>query len=129
MKLNREEILAMPAGRELDELVAERVMGWNRDNGSVMYRDKDDVPQGRTVSYWNPSTDISEAMEAEAKAMEKDDLIYAAALMQVCWNDTDYITSVDPCNMVEWTYLSDLIHANPEQRCKAALLALLEVSP
>lgn len=50
----------MPAGLELDRLVAEKVMGWHRDCDRWMAGD-----QMRGWAFeWNPSTNIAHAWEA-----------------------------------------------------------------
>ena len=106
--MTRDEVLAMKPGSKLDLLVCEKVMKWK--------------------TPWEPffpSTDIAAAWEVEAAAMEIDRLEYVAALMQVVWNDMNYIELADPDNMTAWQAIPDLLRATPEQRCKAALLAVM----
>lgn len=43
--MNRDEILNMPAGRDLDALIATRVMGWQQD----------DSEQGAYFDFWSTS--------------------------------------------------------------------------
>lgn len=74
-----DEIRNMPAGREMDALVAERVMGWHKEETGIMPRwaDKD----GHFVHYvlddfdgnsgWFPSDDIAAAWEVVEKMNEK----------------------------------------------------------
>jgi len=61
----------MKAGRELDALVAEKVMGWKKVKwlGDYDWRDKDGE-QPYTVRAWNPSTDIVAAWQVVEKMEE-----------------------------------------------------------
>lgn len=61
--MTREEILSLPAGRELDVLVAEKVMGWRCTIGETSHK-------GRVIAWpfpdrsgieFEPSTDIAAA--------------------------------------------------------------------
>jgi len=62
----------MKAGRELDALVAEKVMGWKKVKwlGDYDWRDKDGE-QPYTVRAWNPSTDIAAAWQVVEKIQER----------------------------------------------------------
>lgn len=95
--MTREEILAMKPGRVLDMRVAQFVIG-----GSWI----DDVPDF--------STRLSAAWEVEEQIHKKRlNVEYCSALKQVVAAKGEYVG------------LFDYIHATPEQRCKAALLAVL----
>lgn len=67
--LDRDTILNMEAGSELDALVAERVMGWellDREHagwgkGPPVFGTND--TKRPTIQGWSPSTDIAAAME------------------------------------------------------------------
>jgi hypothetical protein len=66
--MTREQILAMKPGRELDELMAEKVMGWKRDfqcwkdqNGRIR------TIESTSFGSFQPSTDISAAWEVANK--------------------------------------------------------------
>jgi len=129
--VTRDEVLAMKPGRELDSLVAEKVMGWEyfpaQVTGTLVRLGYFfDPVSGEAHHHWSPSTDISAAWEVEAAAMEIDRLEYVAALMQVVWNDMNYIELADPDNMTAWQAIPDLLRATPEQRCKAAILAVMD---
>ena len=111
------DIQAMKAGRELDALMAERVMGWYVVNGEFIELDETARPPNYisgTVKYFCPSTDISAAVndveaEIERRGLRKE---YGLCLLRmVAVNDL-------------WWHLA---HATPEQRCKAALMAAEEV--
>lgn len=112
-QLTREKILSMQPGWELDALVAEQVMGYTTYG---QFRDKDGV----RVMIDRYSADIAAAFEAEAKAIEKDPSMYIHALASVVfgYNQVQDISDIRKICM--------LIHATPEQRCKAALLAVME---
>jgi len=77
-ELTIDTILVLPAGRELDALVAERVMGWHRRkrNGVevwVVTTDTFDPPVTYPVECWNPSTSIAAAWEVVEK---QDDCLH-----------------------------------------------------
>lgn len=96
--LTREQVLAKPPGEELDEMISKYVF---------------EVDMVAHVPY---STDISVAMEVEK----------AVGLEKYRWRYVDHIT---------WFFLStqgvcevyDMMQASPEIRCKAALLAVLDL--
>ena len=77
--MNRDEILNMPAGREMDTLVAEKIMGWERGNISAL--PQGDIPVWHTGEgkgwkthqsiNWSPSTVINSAWEVVEKILEK----------------------------------------------------------
>ena len=134
--MTRDEVLTMKPGRELDALVAEKVMGWRKktfpgggggftawvdENGKVMK-----LISNSTMSetcyrcdYFRPSTDIVDAFEAEEIAIEKYPAMYVHALASVIfvYNRVQDISDIKK--------LCLFIHATPEQRCKAALLAVM----
>jgi hypothetical protein len=71
-ELTREAILAMPAGREMDALVAERVMGWTPKPPYGHWYDADGNPSGyhpeaTDCRKWSPSTDIAAAWQVVEK--------------------------------------------------------------
>ncbi|KGE20609.1 BC1872 family protein [Paenibacillus wynnii] len=102
MTLTREEILNQPAGQILNQWVAVNIMCF--DPGVVQYGD------------WCPSEDISAAWEVEEKIKEmaKDEPLHIGYYM------TELILIVGSNGF-------NMIHATPEQRCKAALLAVLNL--
>lgn len=114
-------ILEMSPSREMDALVAEKVMGWYKVRlmTSGNRTDWEGFPPGvygstRVRRY---SKDISAAYEMEDKVYSVSaemGLIYARYL-------------IDVMNLGEnrnLSTLAKLIHATPEQRCKAALMAM-----
>lgn len=140
MQIRREDILAMEPGTELDALIAEHIFGWWRLKSPSFDYDgpceSNDVlvpptllskeeafrcmpPKGVVpFTYFvnrNWSTRISAAWEVEEKIKTlRLHVEYSQALRQVVMSTGEYVG------------LFDYIHATPEQRCKAALLAVLE---
>ena len=116
--MNRDEVLAMKPGQELNALVAEKVMGYVFSKMWDGYVKEN----GRNVAFSIPrySTDIAAAFEAEEIAIEKDPAMYVHALASVVfgYNQVQDISDIKK--------LCLLIHATPEQRCKAALLAVMD---
>jgi hypothetical protein len=117
--MTKEEILNMPAGREMDALVAEKVFGYKINwDGGVWYIG---IPEPVKIipSY---STSISAAIESEEKIrIEKLIPEYVDALNLVIEYDN---ISRGKLLIQEKQWL--LIHANSHQRCRAALLAVKE---
>ncbi|WP_199614694.1 BC1872 family protein [Paenibacillus alkalitolerans] len=117
--MNREEILAMKPGRELNTLIAEKVMGWKIQS----YDDLPDVtPEPDWVSEnvvfcsmseWEPSTDISAAWEVLEKSRKSGEVSM--------WTDKNGKWA---CEIGYWIY--DDCDNVPEAICKAALLAVME---
>ena len=111
--MNRDEILNMPAGREMDALVAEKVMewhmvkwvGWCNDNDILMH------------SVFFPSTDISAAWEV----VEKLTMFSIAGPIP----GKPYFSV--------WVYIKGKGHTNttgetaPLAICKAALISVMEL--
>ncbi|WP_028609213.1 BC1872 family protein [Paenibacillus harenae] len=69
-KITREQILAMEPGRELDALVAEKVMGWTNKILPVTPFDSHSAPywcvygvKVNPVLNWSPSSNISASWE------------------------------------------------------------------
>jgi hypothetical protein len=66
--MTKDEILQMPAGRELDRAVAELVMGWKLANHIWA------TPEGRieySDTFFNPSSDLGMAWEVVTKMEDK----------------------------------------------------------
>ena len=125
----------MEPGRELDVLIAEKVMGWSKKTfpggggGFTAWVDENErvmkLIANSTMNetcyrcdYFRPSTDIAATFEAEEIAIEKDPAMYVHALASVVF---DY-NQVQDISAIKKLCL--FIHATPEQRCKAALLAV-----
>jgi hypothetical protein len=119
--------------RALDRAVAEAVMGWyvhpggvTRDGGLVPddYRSRDGKSKCVALSdgspNWHPSTDIAAAYEMEAAV--HDPRAYVKCLV-------DLVTGGQRCECTRGPGVCgycwyNVAHASPEQRCRAALLAV-----
>ena len=68
-KMTRAEILNMPAGREMRDLIATEVMKWEWDDGGRGFRSGWDKPDGSWVDFddWRPDEDIFAAWEVVVK--------------------------------------------------------------
>ncbi|KKO51126.1 BC1872 family protein [Paenibacillus sp. DMB20] len=117
--MKREEILSLEPGRELDALVEQHVFKkqvvWLQDEYTdpfpVVPVSKDEI--GYIVDY--SSSEISAAWDVEEQIKTlRLHVEYIQALRKVVMSTGEYVG------------LFDYIHATPEQRCKAALLAVLE---
>ena len=68
--MTRDEILSMPAGRELDAAVAELVMGWEivrTGIGNDHYISPSDNSLLRLICNWKPSENIADAWRVVEK--------------------------------------------------------------
>jgi hypothetical protein len=136
MELTREIVLAEPPGKRLDSWIAEKVMGWRKKTfpggggGFTAWVDENEkvmkLISNSTMSetcyrcdYFRPSTDTTAAFEAEEIAIEKDPAMYVHALASAVFGYSQVQDISDIRKMCM------LIHATPEQRSKAALLAVM----
>ena len=137
--MTREEILAMPAGRELDALVAEHVMGWQRITerpshwlpltGRESYPGPwwalpdmplDRVPEnGICMPQWSASTAAAIEM-LEATGMEYKIL----RVHLLCVGGVQYDVQLNPYGRVYDSIAT--AHTLPLAACRAALLAVME---
>jgi len=129
--MTRNEVLALKPGRELDALVAEKVMGWVEFSpidptidfgvhGKYRWNYAKDPKDSKQKPIPLYSEDIADAFEAETKVIEKDPSMYVHALASVVFGHSQVQDISDVRKMCM------LIHATPEQRCKAALLAVMD---
>jgi hypothetical protein len=113
-EITREQILGMSAGRELDGLVAVIVMGVEEVTivGKHYFID----PLDKILPSY--STDLAAAYKAEEQMLQLPEISlperYIDHLRWLVKKQRGYSTAF-------W-----LVHATPEQRCKAALLSLLK---
>ena len=134
--LTREQVLELKPGRELDALVIRHIMNipvvesvdlfsqepfpaawWVEDEGWYIADERDE--DGLIYRPFNPSEDIAAAFEAETKVIEKDPSMYVHALASVVFGYSQVQDISDIRKMCM------LIHATPEQRCKATLLVVM----
>ena len=116
--MTRDEILAMPAGREMKELIAELVMGWER---SVIWVDgvrKSALVGPIGIDYYDQfpewPTDIAAAWEVVEKLIEPHNC------------DCDLTTVVQGWRCVFFGDYSSTAETAPLAICRAALLAVME---
>lgn len=130
---------------ERNAWVAKDVMGWEviSEHEDLKRKQSSDYKEGygivalygnhytartRGRSFqWNPVAEISAAWKMEEKVMGSHRIRYAYALAEVLANSR--INNPDALDhfVTAWSdNLLAMIHATPEQRCKAALLAVLE---
>jgi hypothetical protein len=114
--MTRDEILNMPAGREMDALVAEKVMGWRLHPHKTHWMTNNN--NFRRIGTFLPSDDISAAWEVVEKMKEK------GRLYLIVSDDIGYKAEIllnDPVPMA--TAQCDTA---PLAICRAALLAVME---
>lgn len=122
MTLTREEILRRNPGPELDALVAKHVMGWTTGEswGGIYWVDLDKCNRYEKTVF-KPSRYINIAWEVES-IFDQDTPLredYAIELHNVMGLMLHEPTTLN--NIYQFA------HATPEQRCKAALLAVLNL--
>lgn len=134
-EMTREEILAMKPGRELDALVAEKVMGWTNfspidpdcDYGvgvNGYRRNYAKSPDGQEKPFPFYSTDMSATWEVFEKIKEE------GAWVEVAWNPKKkHYRCLIGAEPIEGLQTVDLSGTNTaaEAICKAALLAVMEL--
>ena len=83
--MTRDEIMAMVPGREMDALVAEKVMMWTKDaDGSYWLADTYSIRTWEQTSYpgFQSSTDIAAAWEVVEKLKERNEYISVHVLRE-----------------------------------------------
>lgn len=110
----REQILSMPTGHSLDCMAA-KLMGWTRSIAweGRYWADKDGCNRWE-LSQWKPSSYFEPAMTLEEHIKQIGGLMigyYMTELILIVGNKG-----------------FDMVHATPEQRTKAAILAMIEQS-
>lgn len=112
------------AGRELDALIAEHVMGWQRKAKGIMHgksqvifvdaQDNSYTIECGCVEDFNPSTDIAAAMEVVEKLYKRNILV--SMFQAQCWNVA--FDENEKC------VGSDSADSLPKAICRAALQAI-----
>ncbi|MDN8590953.1 hypothetical protein Q0V21_19525 [Paenibacillus sp. 11B] len=111
--LTREQALALKSGNNLDLVVAIEVMGHEPGEFRDDWIKLGPKFEGCPKRY---SSDMSKAWEVEKKIKElRLQAKYCEALKRVVIGTGEYVG------------MFDFIHATPAQRCKAALLAVLDL--
>src|ERR1022692_1772179 len=112
MKLTREEILSL-SGSTLSEAVAQHVMGWPAAKLEV-------------EKEWRPHDDIRAAMKVQRRFHTEEAIRrFIAALLDVTAVQANMVKDDPDCWTMHIRAIWVLVHATPEQRCRAALLAML----
>jgi hypothetical protein len=112
----------LPAGQELDALIAERVMGWHVERYATYGAPSDhwhDATGSRVASSdWSPSTDIAAAWQI----VERLRLFDSAVGGKVLWQDED----TWHVGHLFWEQLQSDAHADTPMLaiCRAALTAV-----
>ncbi|MDP4158201.1 MAG: hypothetical protein Q8911_00355 [Bacillota bacterium] len=109
-RLIKDEILVMEPGRELDALVAEKVMEWELWNNQWSDKEKNLIAPS---DLWSPSTDISAAWEVVKKLTELGKTV-----------EINAFASGRVVVRVIGKFQKDVFNSAPEAICKAALLAV-----
>ena len=121
--MNAEQIRKLEANRETDALIAEKVMGWESQyieyggsGGEYVWILPDGIRQHEpdVPSY---STDIAAAYQMEERIAE-------LGLIDEYCKQLNKIANVHWDEGVRQPQRWQLIHATPEDRCKAALMAV-----
>lgn len=130
-ELNREAILAMEPGPEMDALVAERVMGWRQHFRNtihwVLEHEARSVGYGRPRAIfgeWQPSRDIIAAWEVVEKLMQR----YHWRLSTPFEALDQHYAGLTPLGMTGWNGRPDILAGAvtmPLAICRAALLSAL----
>lgn len=114
--------------REIDALVAEKVMGLKPGKAhGVVYQDEPVIEYefpGPKYRQFKPSTDIAAAWMVEEKLREIGAGLmseYGIALVDLLWDDPP---SMDGMFRVGGLGIFSVAHATPRQRCLAALKAV-----
>jgi len=126
MKLTHEQIDAMEAGREMDALVAELVMGWFCDRRGVYHSSPSDDSlfgvlwsnDGEECDLFEPSTDIAAAWQVVEKLLSKDYEVH----IEVDKDDCAVTIWHDPDNSSYWIEIAGAdSKSTPLAICRAAL--------
>jgi hypothetical protein len=119
--MTRDEILGMEAGLKIDELIAEKVFNHCVTDVKHLYEvcakcNKQIQDHSEIKEY---STDIEAAWKVVEKLTERQQIQFVRELEAVIRGNSECRCS---------SCIFKLIHATPEEQCKAALLAVMEAS-
>ena len=121
--MTRDEILNMPAGREMDKLIAEKIFGWSDfgsfEDGGISGKDKDG--DGWILPYY--SIGIAAAWEVVEKFMPyKSPSLYVVGTMWFCF----FALKTGEGLFASTNVLEAKAPTAPLAICRAALLAMIE---
>ena len=128
--MTKDEVLNVEAGREMDALVAERVMGWSRSRWAPidsLLPPKDDKKRIEGHTYYVPlfSTDIAAAWEV----VEEMNKTYHWRISSPFIPGEPYFAGLTPHGVTGWNGCPDYEMPGDIVSlaiCRAALLAKLE---
>lgn len=125
-----EEEHELPSGRLLDQVIAEKVMGWVELGDNLHYHDQDGQPTHYNIHvargdcrYWAPSTDLATAWKVVEYLYTKDWWLYLS--MDAFGTNVGFVRrSIKP----DWKWT---IHGLPPPHaiCLAALISVEGVNP
>lgn len=116
--MTRDDILNMPAGRELDLLIALKVMGWEHNSlGDAWIREGEPWVG---CDEFQPSVDIAAAWEVVERLKE------LGVYLTICTLENDYQCELDRLKTYELACDSVISETAPLAICRAALLAVME---
>jgi len=114
--------------REIDALIAEKVMGWKLSKQQISIEGWADVwrnEDGEIMAYdreWKPTSEISDAWQVEEKIHSEagpEIAAYIVALNEITFGDFYAGRALD-----NYGTLWRMVHASPLNRCLAALEAV-----
>lgn len=117
--ISEQQIRDMEPGRELDALVADKVMGWELSATQTNWMHDHNI--AAIVVNWHPSTNISAAWEVVEKMQKRFNFFIAneRGEKEIRCTFQWYRGGVD--NMLEYVIAATA----PEAICKCALIAIL----
>ena len=125
--MNKEDILNMEAGEELDELIAEKVMGFIKLPFPGLPKFQKPTDDGVIPLYYTPkySTDISAAWEVVEKILKMPSSVNIQCDFH---SDGNYFACyIHPYPRDETKLIMEHAPTAPLAICRAALLAVMEL--
>lgn len=138
--MNRDEIMSMKPGRELDAMIAVKIMNYeissadghtshnnlcirNIMSGVGINYKKDTALNFNNINHNHPAPNYSTEIESAWEVEEKIDKLEFSVKTNYVWYLSNIVSNWKP------TYIDNfnLIHASAADRCKAALLAVMVV--
>jgi hypothetical protein len=120
--MTRDEILNMPAGKEMDALIAEKVMGWHRHGSS--WHDDAGYCAYNEQETWEPHFEPSRKIEDAWEVVEKLCNETGCDVVKVCKRDPELLRGEWSCNFGRgFEAFGDTATL---AICRAALMAVME---
>jgi len=119
--MTREEIINMPAGYEMNNLIGQRVMGWHFDADGNWEDGHGEYPDMRWWEYrFSPSTDIEAAWSVVEKLCNEN----GCDVVKVCKRDPELLRGEWSCNF--GLGFEAFGESASLAICRAALLAVMD---